>query len=84
MHETYIEISSFYHRMLDEHFEDQLNDIIKLCPKSRQTMLFSATMTDQVCVHVRLCVHVHIHVMLNRHVQVMFYTNVFRLRNWLV
>ena len=34
--------------MLDEHFEEQMNDIIKQCPKSRQTMLFSATMTDQV------------------------------------
>ena len=36
-------------RMLDEHFEDQMNEIIKLCPVKRQTMLFSATMTDQVC-----------------------------------
>lgn len=42
-------LSIFHCRMLDENFEDQLNDIIKLCPKSRQTMLFSATMTDQVC-----------------------------------
>lgn len=35
-------------RMLDEHFEDQMNEIIKLCPIKRQTMLFSATMTDEV------------------------------------
>ena len=35
-------------RILDEHFEEQLNEVIRLCPKSRQTMLFSATMTDQV------------------------------------
>ena len=35
-------------RILDEHFEDQLNELIRQCPKSRQTMLFSATMTDQV------------------------------------
>jgi len=35
-------------RILDEHFEEQLNELIRLCPKSRQTMLFSATMTDQV------------------------------------
>jgi len=34
--------------MLDEHFEEQMNEIIKLCPVKRQTMLFSATMTDQV------------------------------------
>ena len=34
--------------MLDEHFEEQMNEIIKLCPVKRQTMLFSATMTDKV------------------------------------
>ena len=37
-------------RMLDEHFMDQMNQIVKLCPLSRQTMLFSATMTDNVSV----------------------------------
>jgi len=35
-------------RMLEEHFKDQLDEIIRLCPKGRQTMLFSATMTDEV------------------------------------
>jgi ATP-dependent RNA helicase DDX27 len=35
-------------RMLEEHFEDQLNEIIRLCPRGRQSMLFSATMTDEV------------------------------------
>ncbi|KAH6917362.1 ATP-dependent RNA helicase drs1 [Coprinopsis sp. MPI-PUGE-AT-0042] len=35
-------------RMLDEGFSDELTEIIKACPKSRQTMLFSATMTDSV------------------------------------
>jgi ATP-dependent RNA helicase DDX27 len=34
--------------MLDEGFSDELTEIIKACPKSRQTMLFSATMTDSV------------------------------------
>jgi len=29
---------------------DQMNELIKLCPRGRQTMLFSATMTDEVCV----------------------------------
>lgn len=35
-------------RMLSEGFADELNEIIKSCPASRQTMLFSATMTDSV------------------------------------
>ena len=29
-------------------FKDELEQIISHCPKQRQTMLFSATMTDQV------------------------------------
>ena len=35
--------------MLDEHFMDQMNELIRFCPRGRQTMLFSATMTDEVC-----------------------------------
>lgn len=35
-------------RMLSDGFADELAEIIKSCPKSRQTMLFSATMTDTV------------------------------------
>ncbi|KAJ1933734.1 nucleolar DEAD-box protein required for synthesis of 60S ribosomal subunit, partial [Kickxella alabastrina] len=35
-------------RMLEDGFEDELTEIIKACPKKRQTMLFSATMTDNV------------------------------------
>ena len=35
-------------RMLDDGFADELTEIIKSCPTSRQTMLFSATMTDSV------------------------------------
>ena len=35
-------------RMLSDGFSDELTEIIKACPTSRQTMLFSATMTDSV------------------------------------
>lgn len=35
-------------RMLEDGFHDELTEIIKSCPGSRQTMLFSATMTDSV------------------------------------
>lgn len=35
-------------RMLEIGFNDELEEIVKMCPKGRQTMLFSATMTDTV------------------------------------
>lgn len=35
-------------RMLSDGFADELTEIVKSCPQSRQTMLFSATMTDSV------------------------------------
>ena len=36
--------------MLDEHFMDQMNEIVRLCPVNRQSLLFSATMTDEVSI----------------------------------
>ncbi|CAG8597779.1 17977_t:CDS:2, partial [Acaulospora morrowiae] len=41
-------------RMLEDGFSDELNEIVKCCPKSRQTMLFSATMTDDIDDLIRL------------------------------
>ncbi|KAI9810875.1 MAG: nucleolar DEAD-box protein required for synthesis of 60S ribosomal subunit [Thelocarpon impressellum] len=44
-------------RMLEDGFADELNEILTTIPKSRQTMLFSATMTDSVdkLIRVGLC-----------------------------
>lgn len=41
-------------RMLEDGFAAELDEIIQACPKARQTMLFSATMTDSVEQLVRL------------------------------
>jgi ATP-dependent RNA helicase DDX27 len=41
-------------RMLSEGFTDELTEIVRSCPTSRQTMLFSATMTDSIDELVRM------------------------------
>lgn len=34
--------------MLEEAFRDQMNELIRLCAQNRQTLLFSATMTEEI------------------------------------
>ena len=41
-------------RMLEDGFSDELNEILTTIPRSQQTMLFSATMTDSVDKLIRL------------------------------
>merc|ERR1712071_130536 len=42
-------------RILEENFEEQLDEISKQCSKERQTMMFSATMTEKVKELQRIC-----------------------------
>ncbi|ORY82652.1 P-loop containing nucleoside triphosphate hydrolase protein [Protomyces lactucae-debilis] len=52
-------------RMLEEGFADELNEIINACPRSRQTMLFSATMTDKIDDLVRLSLNKPVRLLVN-------------------
>ena len=44
-------------RMLSDGFADELKEIISACPTARQTMLFSASMTNDVDALVRMSLH---------------------------
>lgn len=44
-------------RILEEGFKDELQEIIDSCPRSRQTMLFSATITEDIRTLARLSLH---------------------------
>jgi len=52
-------------RMLEDGFADELNEIINTIPKSRQTMLFSATMTDSVDKLIRLSLQRPVRIMVD-------------------
>lgn len=52
-------------RMLDDGFADELNEILTSIPRSRQTMLFSATMTTRVESLIRLSLNHPIRLVIN-------------------
>lgn len=52
-------------RMLEDGFADELNEILTTMPKSRQTMLFSATMTSTVDKLIRLGMNKPVRVMVD-------------------
>ena len=52
-------------RMLEDGFKDELTEIIRQCPLKRQTMLFSATMTDNVDELIRLSLQKPVRIMVD-------------------
>lgn len=57
-------------RMLDEYFAQQLKEVMRLCSKTHQTMLFSATMTDKVEDLVNMSLNRPVKIFLNENVDV--------------
>eukprot|EP00038_Savillea_parva_P026788 m.56197 g.56197 ORF g.56197 m.56197 type:complete len:810 (-) comp7660_c0_seq1:75-2504(-) len=57
-------------RLLEVGFKDELDRIVQSCPRSRQTMLFSATMTDAVEDLVELSLHEPVRLFVNINTQV--------------
>ena len=57
-------------RMLQEHFEEQLHEILRVCYRGRQTMLFSATMTDEVEDLISLSLNQPVRLFINNNTQV--------------
>ena len=44
-------------RLLESGFADELREIVTACPRGRQTLLFSATLTDQVRLNTTTALH---------------------------
>ena len=57
-------------RCLDENFKDQINEIVKMCSPGRQSMLFSATMTDEVKELISLSLNQPIRLFINKNTEV--------------
>eukprot|EP00123_Amoebidium_parasiticum_P017680 comp23942_c6_seq1/m.42330 comp23942_c6_seq1/g.42330 ORF comp23942_c6_seq1/g.42330 comp23942_c6_seq1/m.42330 type:complete len:839 (-) comp23942_c6_seq1:320-2836(-) len=53
-------------RLLELGFKDEIEEVVKACPKGRQTMLFSATMTDEVDDLVSLSLHEPVRLFVDR------------------
>lgn len=47
---VYFDNVDLFYRLLDEYFTEQITEIVKLCSKQRQILLFSATMTESVSI----------------------------------
>lgn len=57
-------------RLLEVGFKDELEMIISACPRQRQTMLFSATMTDEVEDLTAMSLHEPVRLFVNKNSQV--------------
>lgn len=57
-------------RLLDECFLEQMKEVMRLCSKNHQTLLFSATMTDKVEDLVRMALNRPVKIFLNDNVDV--------------
>lgn len=53
-------------RLLELGFTEEIEEILRYCPKSRQTLLFSATMTEKVDRLIRLSLHQPIRVSVDK------------------
>ncbi|KAI3385706.1 hypothetical protein SNEBB_009175 [Seison nebaliae] len=70
-------------RMLDDMFTEQIHEIVKMCDKERQTLLFSATMTEEIETLMNLSLKSPAKVFMNENTEITPYLNqeFIRIRN---